>query len=106
MTQSVKLKLSIARALIANPEILLLERTIQGLNEECAMQVLDVLRQHVDDKGLCKPEGKTRRRPRDVFFSTEYRALAAKADAIIEIDPKNKTMEMNHTTSHRKKRRD
>lgn len=94
MTLSRRIKLHLVRALIANPEVLIIKRTLQGFNEEVAGQMLDTLRQHVTEKGLCLPEeGKPRRRPRNVVFITENTSEALKADTIFQLDPLKKTVE-------------
>lgn len=91
MTLSQMVRLHVARALIANAEVLIIQRTLGGLNEDGAKSMLDAIRQHVNEKGLFLPaETKWARRPRTVFFSTESAEQAAKADTILQLDPQNK----------------
>lgn len=86
-------KLHIARALVANPEVICLDRTLEEFDVGNASLVTDLLRQHVADRGIMLPEsGKKSRRPRSVFFSTESAVLAGKADLIYEIDSQSKTL--------------
>lgn len=90
MTQSRKMKLHIARALIANPEVMILQRVLEGFNEHAASEMIEVLRLHVNEKGLCMPvEDRASRRPRTVFVITESNAQAMKADIILQVDNKN-----------------
>jgi ABC-type multidrug transport system fused ATPase/permease subunit len=92
---SFKVKLHIARALIADPEVMILDRSLQALNEQSAAQILDVLHQHVQERGLCKPpEGQSNRRPRTVFFSTEVASQVAVADCVLGMDPASKSVSM------------
>lgn len=93
LTQSEKVKLHIARALVSNPEVMIIERTLQGLNTKCATGVINILRRHMDEKGLCLPkEDHVHRRPRTVIFSTELSDHAAQADTVLELDPANQSI--------------
>jgi len=93
LTQSEKVKLHIARALVANPEVMIIERTLQGLNFEHATSLLSVLRRHVNGKGLCLPsQDHASRRPRTVIFSTELAEHVAQADSVLTIDPQKHTI--------------
>lgn len=93
LTQSEKVKLHIARALVSNPEVMIIDRTIQGLNTKVATGLLNILRRHMSEKGLCLPkEDYVHRRPRTVIFSTEVRDHAAQADTVLELDPANQSV--------------
>jgi len=93
LTNSSKVKLHIARALIANPEVIVFERTLQGLNEETTTLVFDVISRHVKERGLCLPDSERRfRRPRTVIFTTDHASRAAKADCILEMDEKTNSI--------------
>lgn len=93
LTHSQKVKLQMARALIANPSVMILQRSLEGLNDEAAMNLLDALQQHVIERGLFLPEDRrSHRAPSNVFFSTETPAQAAKANVILQVDPVNKTI--------------
>lgn len=93
LTQSEKVKLHIARALVSNPEVMIVERTLQGLNYEHATGLLNVLRRHVNEKGLCLPtEDHVHRRPRTVIFSTELADHAAQADSVLELDTEKQSV--------------
>merc|ERR1719247_2129467 len=61
-SHSQKIKLHVARALIADPEVMLLDRTLQGLNEETAQVMVNILRNHVTDRvfssqSMARPAG-------------------------------------------------
>jgi len=100
LTLSFKVKLHIARALIADPEVIILDRSLQALNEESAAQILDVLHQHVQERGLCKPpEGRSTRRPRTVFFGTELASQVSVADCILQMDPVSQSVSMTPQNS-------
>jgi len=93
LTQSQKIRLHIARALIENPDVLILSHSLEGLHHDVAVQILDVLRDHVTNRGVCMVEGSFgSRRPRNVFFGTVNKDQAARADTILEMDPENKTI--------------
>jgi len=98
LTQSRKVKLHVARALIADPDVMILDRALQSLHEDAALEVLQVLKQHVQEKGLflsdeeqAEQETATRR-PRTVFFSTAV--CLHMADSILQIDPEKKSISM------------
>jgi len=93
MTLSQRIKLHLARALIANPEVLIIKRTLQGFNDEVAELMLDILRKHVSERGVCLPEaGRSSRRPRNVMFITENISEAIQADTVLQMDADNKTI--------------
>eukprot|EP00931_Biecheleriopsis_adriatica_P064469 TRINITY_DN39244_c0_g1_i1.p1 TRINITY_DN39244_c0_g1~~TRINITY_DN39244_c0_g1_i1.p1 ORF type:complete len:897 (+),score=130.49 TRINITY_DN39244_c0_g1_i1:40-2691(+) len=65
-------KLHIARALVTNPEILVLEKPLLNFDSEEADIVMQAVSDHVRDRGLClDPAGKNERRPRTCFYSAE-----------------------------------
>jgi ABC-type uncharacterized transport system fused permease/ATPase subunit len=84
-----KARMHIARALIANPEVMVLQRSFEPFREDVAMEMLGVLRTHVREKGLSLPEkGKADRRPRNVFFGIDSILQAAQADTIWKMQDK------------------
>jgi len=94
-SHSQKVKLHVARALIADPEVMLLDRTLQSLDQHAALDILNILQSHVTDKGFLQPEhSKASRRPRTVFFSTGVGL--DKADCLLEVDPVMKSVHMTH----------
>ena len=67
-----KAKLHIARALIMNPEILILEKPLMNLDEAESERVMTVLREYVSNRGVAMPaDSCDERRPRTCFFSAE-----------------------------------
>ena len=69
-----KALLVIARALIANPEVLLMHTPTATLDDRLAKRTLETLRAFVDDRGLENHETEIEhRRPRTLIFTT-YRA--------------------------------
>lgn len=100
MTQSQKIKLHIARALVANPEIIVFERTLEGLNEDAASKVFDVIHKHVKERGVGMAEASyNARRPCTVFFSTETAGHAAKADFTLQMDPQSSSVTQSNQQS-------
>jgi ABC-type multidrug transport system fused ATPase/permease subunit len=80
-TQQVKLHL--CRALLANPNVLLMQRPLHHFQETTAAQLIDVFRTHLQDRGLGYPEGTTgNRRPRTLFYIADTPAQAKKADVV------------------------
>lgn len=93
LSHSHQLKLHLARALIANPEVMILEGPLQGLDEESSNALLDLLRRHVTERGLCLPEeGRAKRRPRNVFFVAEDGREALQADIVWQVDKEKKVV--------------
>jgi len=85
-----KAKIHLARALIVNPEVLILQRPFAHYGQAQTAVLMTCLREHVDNKGLCLPSTpilKTRRRPRTTFFSPSSQYEAEQSDLIWEITP-------------------
>lgn len=82
-------KIHLARALIVNPEVLILQRPLIHFDDEEADRVRKVVFQHIRNRGLCLPkETVVRRRPRTLFFSPSSRAEATKADVLWKVTDK------------------
>lgn len=94
LTQSQQVRLHIARALIANPNVIIMHHSLDGLHGDSALEILAVLRTHVNERGLCLPKiaDINKRRPRNVFYTTESADQAMKADMILEMDPESKSV--------------
>lgn len=83
LTYSEKVKIHLARALIMNPEVLVLQRPLHHYDDLNAGKVLEVLYTHVHERGLGLPEkGRRHRRPRSCFLSVERPEQAEKADVV------------------------
>jgi len=76
-------KIHLARALIVNPEVLVLQRPLIHYDDREAPVVLEVITDFVNKRGICLPEASiNRRRPRTLFFSPSTQAQAKKADVV------------------------
>lgn len=88
LSQTQKALLSLARGLIANPEILVIHKPTNVLNDALTRNVYALLRETVVNKGLCLDKA-TRpfRRPRTVVITTVRERGVAAADYVIKITP-------------------
>lgn len=85
-SQSECQRLSIARALVYNPEVLCLHKPCLGLADDEAVPVMHAFRDFVTNKGVDMNLGSIdKRRPRTCIFSTERRGLAPFADEVFRI---------------------
>eukprot|EP00747_Dinoflagellata_sp_TGD_P062662 gnl/TRDRNA2_/TRDRNA2_153115_c0_seq1.p1 gnl/TRDRNA2_/TRDRNA2_153115_c0~~gnl/TRDRNA2_/TRDRNA2_153115_c0_seq1.p1 ORF type:complete len:513 (+),score=97.25 gnl/TRDRNA2_/TRDRNA2_153115_c0_seq1:193-1539(+) len=76
-----KVKVHLARALIMNPEVLVLSRPLHHYDDETSREVLSIIKAHVRARGLLLPEETChRRRPRTCFYSPESPKHANMAD--------------------------
>jgi len=81
-----KAKLHVARALIMNPEVLILEKPLMNLDEAESELVMTVLREFVSNRGVCMPSSSRElRRPRTCFFTAE-RPTTTSVDAVWEFE--------------------
>merc|ERR1740121_463228 len=80
-------KIHLARGLIFNPELLIMQRPVAHFRSDIADLVLGVLRQHVTCRGLGLPrEEISIRRPRTLFFTAENNTQAHSiADVILNV---------------------
>jgi len=101
MTHSCLMRLHLARALIANPDVMVLERTTQHFNRDFVVEILELFRQHINERGLCLEGDVDSRMCRTVFYSTDSVAQAMKADVIIEMDPVHKTIRPRTAEAYR-----
>lgn len=86
LTYTEKVKIHIARALIMNPEVLVLERPLHHFDTARARILLDIIKLHVSNRGLALPEDEAiSRRPRTVFFSPETVEQAKQATHVWQI---------------------
>jgi energy-coupling factor transporter ATP-binding protein EcfA2 len=90
LSGSEKLKFSLVRALIMNPEVLLLRRPFSPFTKEMKDTVLSLFKEHVTNCGIGLPTATLQfRRPRTLFFSSasafdeEFKCT----DFILEVDP-------------------
>jgi len=79
--------LVLARALVANPEVLCVLRPTNMFNEAMSEKVLEVLREFVDQKGVeQEPQQRRQRRPRTCIFTSSRTSSAQQADFVIYVD--------------------
>lgn len=91
LSRTCKTKLHLARALIANPDVMILHHTTHDFNHDVADKILDVLHEHVVQRGLCL-EGDAARRPRTLFYTTEHHHDALRADVIVQTNLEEKSL--------------
>lgn len=81
-----KAKIHLARALIVNPQIMAVQKPLIHFNADEQDAMLQVFREHVDNRGLGQPvETVAKRRPRTVFLSVENDRHADEADIVLEM---------------------
>lgn len=97
LTYTEKVKLHLSRALIMNPEVIVLQRPLHHYDYNTSKLVMDVLKAHVRERGLGLPEeGRPHRRPRTCFFTVEDVSQAEQADVAWHI--KDQTVLANLVT--------
>jgi len=85
LTYAERVKLNLARALVMNPEVLVLQRPFH--DGGIATLLLEVIHEFVRERGVCMLPGSAKHRvSRTCFFTPENLEQAAKADVIWEID--------------------
>jgi ABC-type iron transport system FetAB ATPase subunit len=71
LSRSDRKLIHLARALIYNPEIMIIHAPTAGFDRSHQHHIIEVLRTYVDEKGvLMDPSTRVRRRPRTCIFST------------------------------------
>jgi ABC-type nitrate/sulfonate/bicarbonate transport system ATPase subunit len=71
LSESQKRLLSIARALIANPDVLIMQQPLRYLEEATCTRVMRVLKEFVDDRGVAlKSRERPLRRPKTCIMTT------------------------------------
>jgi len=93
LTYTEKVKMHLARALIMNPEVLILQRPLHHYEKMHGLHVLKVIKEHSKNRGLFLPAASvSRRRPRTVFFSPDLVEQAREADVIWQLDPRTRNL--------------
>mmetsp|Transcript_103968 Transcript_103968/g.252410 ORF Transcript_103968/g.252410 Transcript_103968/m.252410 type:complete len:1043 (+) Transcript_103968:70-3198(+) len=78
--------LHLARALVMNPDVLVLHKPLSHFDDLQAWLVLEVLRNFVDNRGLeSPPETRDQRRPRTCIFSTATTKCTEEADMVLHV---------------------
>lgn len=79
-------RLNLARALVMNPECLVIHKPDMVFNANECVNILKLLQAHVDERGIELPEhGRKFRRPRTVFMTCITKQGLEKADRIYEV---------------------
>eukprot|EP00747_Dinoflagellata_sp_TGD_P172644 gnl/TRDRNA2_/TRDRNA2_209585_c0_seq1.p1 gnl/TRDRNA2_/TRDRNA2_209585_c0~~gnl/TRDRNA2_/TRDRNA2_209585_c0_seq1.p1 ORF type:complete len:489 (-),score=78.38 gnl/TRDRNA2_/TRDRNA2_209585_c0_seq1:154-1473(-) len=77
----------LARAIIANHEIMVLHKPTLGHDEQTSVQIMQLLREFVDAKGVgLDPKTRDMRRPRTCVFSQTKFVGIKMADVVIHVD--------------------
>jgi len=83
VSYSEKAKLHLARALVMNPEVMVLQRPLLHFNDGEERCVMDLLSEHVHNRGIgFPPESVYLRRPRTIFMSVESEEQGKQADVL------------------------
>jgi len=77
--------ISIARALIANPEVLCMHKPTEHFNEAQAHLVTKTLREFVSHRGLLQTDSPTMRRPRTLIMTSTRRSNFSEANRIFHV---------------------
>jgi len=94
-----QVKLCLIRAMLMNPEVLVLHRPFHNYDIYTQKKVLDVLLKHKENRGLGLPKADwANRRPRTIFFTPESMEQAKAADVIWQIDAARKTIKQISAT--------
>jgi ABC-type multidrug transport system fused ATPase/permease subunit len=95
LSHTQKMKLHLCRALIANPNIMFLQRPLHHFSDSVAEEVLDVFREHLELRGLGYEEGTVQqRRLRTMFLIVENEVQANKADVVWTMSPETHSIVM------------
>jgi len=80
-------KLGLARALVANPDVLVLHKPGMPYDDRTSHMVLEVIKSHVANRGLGYPSDPMTRSPRTCLFTSSKRYGLQLADRIYLIGP-------------------
>lgn len=99
--------LNIARALIFNPEVICLHKPLEKVDHEHQPHIMEVLREHIDHKGLELPEDThNRRMPRTVFLTSNNPIAVMSANLIYKIASDTGVTRLSHDEVERILRRE
>mmetsp|Transcript_27497 Transcript_27497/g.64086 ORF Transcript_27497/g.64086 Transcript_27497/m.64086 type:complete len:895 (+) Transcript_27497:67-2751(+) len=82
-------KLGLARALVANPDVLVLHKPGMPYDDRTSQMVLEVIKSHIANRGLGFPSDPSSRSPRTCIFTSSKRYGLQIADRIYLIGPTN-----------------
>jgi len=87
-------RLNLVRGLVMNPECMVMHMPLLSFGDSEAKKLFDLLRVHIDERGLELSEvGRKYRRPRTVIFSSYNFDRCSRADAIYEVTSDQKVKE-------------
>eukprot|EP00931_Biecheleriopsis_adriatica_P103643 TRINITY_DN78446_c0_g1_i1.p1 TRINITY_DN78446_c0_g1~~TRINITY_DN78446_c0_g1_i1.p1 ORF type:complete len:857 (-),score=158.62 TRINITY_DN78446_c0_g1_i1:114-2309(-) len=76
----------VARAFIANPNVIISHRPSAMFNKDRSIKVISLLRQFVSNRGVCVDGASSARRPRTCFYSSDRMKDHGFADQIWEVN--------------------
>merc|ERR1711957_575420 len=79
--------LNLARALVMNPEVLILQKPFKHYNAAMVKPIISILRKHISTRGYVFDAASEERRPRTVFFSAAYVNHTHDADICWKLQP-------------------
>jgi len=86
LSDSDKARLNLVRALVLNPDCIIMHMPFSVFTDEEAFELIQVLRMHVDEHGLdLEPANAALKRPRTVFFSSAAMDPCRAAHAVFKM---------------------
>ena len=87
ITRSDRQLISIGRALVMNPELIICHKPTALLDEKQTDAVMDMFREFVGNRGVFMPSSEplVRRRRRTIIYSAKGKKAAAKADVVFQV---------------------
>jgi ABC-type multidrug transport system fused ATPase/permease subunit len=82
-------RLNLARVLVGNPEVLIMHKPVASFDDRERENITELLREHVDEKGIGISESKLARRPRTLFFTCTSAIGVKKADTVYKVSMKD-----------------
>lgn len=83
-------RLNLARVLVCNPEVLVMHKPTVDFDDRERLELIKLLREHVDEKGIELPaQSSATRRLRTVFFTSSSTAGVNNADAVFKVSLKD-----------------
>jgi len=103
LTRTNRQLISLGRALVMNPEVLVVHKPEALFHDSFGQVLMDVFREFVDNRGVCMPDAEplSKRRRRTLIFTPTESYMASKADIVFEakdgkVTRKNKVEENFH----------
>jgi len=97
LTYTEKVKIHLARAFLMNAEVMVLQRPLHHFSAHESATILQMLREHVDNRGIGMPEESLAiRRPRSVIYSAESEEQERVADMVWELSDSHDQNDQGH----------